>query len=71
MEKLFKIARRVLLAIMFFVGVLNLFQYVVSFFREEQFRGTDTLQFLIMGLILTIGAFFLSKVKVTYQQKQK
>ena len=69
MERLSKILRRALIGTMFFVGVLNLFQYVVSLFREELFSGADTLPFLIMGIILTVGAIILFKVKVTYKPK--
>ena len=71
MGKFSRIARKALLGILFLVGLLNLFQYIVSIFSEELFRGTNTTQFLVMGLVLTVGAILLNKVKVSNQKPVK
>ena len=71
MEKLQKVARRILLGILFSVGMLHLFLYIVSFFSEELSGASSPLQNLVIGLLLTSAAFFFFRMKVTYQEKGK
>ena len=69
MEKLTKVAAKVLIGFMALVGALNLFLYGVSFFHEDLFQHTGTLQYLVMGLLFSCVAFLLSKMKITHLKK--